>query len=160
MENRTILQQITDTLEAAGIGVSGIETWPTEEDGRVSVSMTIRPRPEPEQTPDQKTAAVIDAINAGKAPDDPLVVRDPCAECTLRNCENCQLQNGTPIKLYGPGEAAAAMLAGRVLLNQKKEKCLWKIWENGEGRFCIEDDRKRYSILSDFTGLYEEARYV
>jgi hypothetical protein len=45
--SRTILQKITDTLEAAGITVSGIETWPPEEDGRVSVSMTIRPQPEP-----------------------------------------------------------------------------------------------------------------
>jgi hypothetical protein len=51
MEDRTILQKITNTLEAAGITVSGIETWPPEEDGRVSVSMTIRPRPEPKQDP-------------------------------------------------------------------------------------------------------------
>jgi hypothetical protein len=47
MKDRTILQTITDALEAAGIGVSGIETWPPEEDGRVSVSIAIRPRPEP-----------------------------------------------------------------------------------------------------------------
>jgi hypothetical protein len=51
MKDRTILQKITDTLEAAGISVSGIETWPPEEDGRVSVSMTIRPRPEPKLDP-------------------------------------------------------------------------------------------------------------
>jgi hypothetical protein len=46
MKEQTILQKITDTLETAGINVSGIETWPPEEDGRISVSMTIRPRPE------------------------------------------------------------------------------------------------------------------
>jgi hypothetical protein len=52
MKEKTILQQIIDTLEAVGIGVSGIETWPPEEDGRISVSMTIRPRPEAEPEPD------------------------------------------------------------------------------------------------------------
>jgi hypothetical protein len=55
--NRTILQKITDTLEAAGITVSGIETWPPEEDGRVSVSMTIHLQPEPKSEQDEKTAA-------------------------------------------------------------------------------------------------------
>jgi hypothetical protein len=110
--------------------------------------------------PDEKTAATLDAINAGKAPDDPPAVRSPCGECADPDCGNCQIRGGTPIKLYDPEEAAAAMLAGRILLNSKKEKCLWKVWENGEGRFCIEDDRKRYAILSDFSGLYEEARYV
>jgi hypothetical protein len=45
--SRTILQKITDDLEAAGITISGIETWPPEEDGRISVSLVIRPRPEP-----------------------------------------------------------------------------------------------------------------
>jgi hypothetical protein len=57
----TLLQKITDVLEAAGIGVSGIETWPPEEDGRISVSMTIRPRPEPK--PDPAETALEDFID-------------------------------------------------------------------------------------------------
>ena len=150
MKDRTILQQITDTLEAAGIGVSGIETWPPEEDGRVSVSMTIRPRPEPVE-------AALDAINAGKAPDDPPAVRNPCGECDGTDCENCLAKSGTPVKLYDPKEAAAAMLAGRVLMNQKKEKCFWKNSLNG---FYILDGLGRYSNLFYFSGLYEEAKYV
>jgi hypothetical protein len=250
MKDRTILQKITETLEAAGIGVSGIETWP-EEDGRVSVNLTIRPRPEPKPDPaytdlyafietyleyddsrcesvktvyeeyenskspkqakklnefsfiknvtgyfaargkevkffpsfdikgkpdpcfsnirlirldldgpDEKTTAVLDTINADKAPDDPPVVRSPCGECADPDCDICPVKGHAPIKLYDPEEAAAAMLAGRVLLNHLKEKCLWKKWENGRASFCKEDGMGGYSDLFDLSGLYEEAKYV
>jgi hypothetical protein len=244
-EGRTILQKITDTLEAAGITVSGIETWPPEEDGRVSVSMTVRPRPEPKPNPvytdlytfieacleyddslcesvetiyekyknykspkpviklnkfyfipgvikhfaargkevqffpswdnkgkndpclsnirliqfdqngpDQKTAAALDAINAAKAPDDPPVVRYPCGECGLGDCDNCQARGGTPIKLYSPEEAEAAMKKGRILRNEKGDKFYWK------GRFCREDKDGAVHGAGHISGLYEEARYV
>jgi hypothetical protein len=39
MKERTVLQRITDALEASGITVSAIETWPPDEDGRVSETM-------------------------------------------------------------------------------------------------------------------------
>jgi hypothetical protein len=153
MKDRTILQTITDTLEAAGISVSGIDTWPPEEDGRVSVSMTIRPRLEPETKTD--IYAFLDAINADEAPDDPPAVRDPCRECADPDCFSCSLKDGTPIKLYDPKEAAAAMMAGRVLQNKKGEKCFW---ENDGFRFEARTGQR--FVLADFSGLYEEAKYV
>jgi hypothetical protein len=57
--------------------------------------------------------------------------------------------------LYDPEEAATAMLAGRVLLNHLKEKCLCKKWENGRASFCKEDGMGGYSDLFDLSGLYE-----
>jgi hypothetical protein len=246
MKDRTILQTITDTLEAAGIGVSGIETWPPEEDGRVSVSMTIRPRPEPETKtdvcafietffeynpahcetvntvyevykeyrsadpgrkvsryrfireilkffreagrrveykvihnddentvepcfinvclrpcdPDQKTAAALDAINADKAPDDPPAVRDPCGECANPDCFSCSLKDGTPIKLYDPKEAAAAMLAGRVLRDERGYFHFWKDCGKDKVGFWFRDEMGNVLPTNHFIGLYEEAKYV
>jgi hypothetical protein len=250
--SRTILQKITDTLEAVGITVSGIETWPPEEDGRISVTLVIRPRPEPAPSveyadldafvatylnyddsccesvktvyekyknykrnsipvnkldefcfirgvigyfatkykkvdffsstdakgeidhcfsnvrlvryesadPDEKTAAILDAINADKAPGDPPVVRDPCGECSDPDCDTCPVKNGTPIKLYTPEEAAAAMIAGRVLRNEKGDKFYWKNRLDERSGLWIEDAAGSYSFAGNLSGLYEEAKYV
>jgi hypothetical protein len=155
-----MLQRIADTLEAAGIGVSGIETWPLEEDGRVSVSMTIRPSPGAGLVPQDKTEATLGAINAGKSPDDPPAVRDPCGECATFDCFFHQTKNGTPITLSSPHHAAAAMLAGRVLKDERGYFHFWKDrGKDGEG-FWFRDDKDSLYSVRDFSGLYEEAKYV
>jgi hypothetical protein len=249
---RTLLQKITDTLEAVGITVSGIETWPPEEDGRISVTLVIRPAQKPalsaeyadldafaetylnyddsccesvktvyekyknykrnsipvnkldefcfirgimgyfaekdkkvdffpstdakgkidpclsnvrlvryESTdPDEKTAAAMAAINADKSPDDPPVVRDPCGECFDCDCDACPTKDSTPIKLYAPEEAAAALKEGRVLRNEKGDKFYWvdsPFWGNG---FYRKEKEGYPSVAHDLSGLYEEARDV
>jgi hypothetical protein len=97
--------------------------------------------------------AALDAINADKTPDDPPAVRDPCGECADLDCENCPIKDGTPIKLYDPKEAVIAMLAGRILRNEKMEKFFWK--DNG-----FHYEGKAGKGWMDFSGLYEEAKYV
>jgi hypothetical protein len=42
MKERTVLQRIADTLESSGIAVSSIETWPPDDEGRISVSLMVR----------------------------------------------------------------------------------------------------------------------
>jgi hypothetical protein len=59
--------------------------------------------------------------------------------------------------LYTPEEAAAAMLAGRVLQNGEKKRCYWK---KDIGNFVKDGTPGFPSILDNFSGLYEEARYV
>jgi hypothetical protein len=181
MKNQTLLQKITDILEAAGIGVSGIETWPPEEDGRVSVSLTVRlpagltGGPGREQTealiaalnkardpsqPDKKTDAIIDAINADKAPDDPPAIRNPCGECASGDCDNCGVKDSIPIKLYTPEEAATALKKGRVLRNEKGDKFSYvksQFWGMG---FYREDKDGHFYVAHDLSGLYEEGKYV
>ena len=41
--SRTVMQKITDALEAGGVPVSSIETFPPYEDGRVLVALVVRP---------------------------------------------------------------------------------------------------------------------
>jgi hypothetical protein len=53
-----------------------------------------------------------------------------------------------------------AMLKGRILLNAKKQQCFWRTWTNGMGKFQVEDPEGQYSALTDFSGLYEEGKYV
>jgi hypothetical protein len=157
MKARTVLQRITDTLETAGITVSAIETWPKDEDGRVSVSLMVwLPPPGPGR---EETEAFLAALNADRDPSWPPVVRDPCADCGDGGCDTCPMSpaSSTPIKLYTPEEAAAAMIAGRVLLNQEKKKVFFKIREDGWGGFYIENEREN---LTNLSGLYEEAQYV
>jgi hypothetical protein len=241
MKKQTILQKIIDALEAAGIGVSGAETWPPEEDGRVSANLTIRPRPESETDDvdtfidtflvydtkncesadrvyglytsteprhklskpefiravidhfgmdgkevvfqqcytlenksdycffnirfshynvDQRTDAALDIINAAKAPGDPPVIRDPCADCGTHSCEDCSVKSGTPIKLYTPEEAVSAMLRGRVLWNKNGTKFYWKDRHGDGAGFWIDGPSGCYSYAGNLSGLYEEARYV
>jgi hypothetical protein len=158
MKNQTILQKITDTLEIAGIAVSGIEIWPAEEDGRISVSLAIRPRPEP--TPDEKTSAIMDSINAGRGPGEAPVVRDPCGECASPDCDACHAKSDAPIKLYSPEKAVEAMLQGYVLRNGKGDKFYWRHWANGSAGFYQKDEEGSFSFAEDLSGLYEEAMYV
>ncbi|MDR3138450.1 MAG: hypothetical protein LBT95_02125 [Treponema sp.] len=166
MKEHTTLQRVTNALESASIGVTCIEIWPPEEDGRVSVSVVVRPRPDPicligidPDNQDHKTA-VINSLNAAKLPDDPPAVPDPCGECAQGNCGDCQIKDGKPVKLYSPWDAAIAMLAGRTLLNQKQRECFWREWENGDCGFYENDDIAGYAVLANFSGLYEEAKYV
>ncbi|MDR1452173.1 MAG: hypothetical protein LBI57_07605 [Helicobacteraceae bacterium] len=114
-----------------------------------------RIRKEAESEAIDRVESVLDTINANKSPDDPPAVRDPCGECANPDCFYCSLKDGTPIKLYDPKEAAAAMMAGRVLQNEKKEKCFW---ENDGFRYEAKTGMR--FVLADLSGLYEEARYV
>jgi hypothetical protein len=163
MKNQTLLQKITDTLESIGIPVSGIEVWPPEEDGRVSVSLVIRPRPEPECAGlDEETAASLDRMNADKAPDDPPAARNPCGECTGPDCDTCPVKNGTPIKLYTPEEAADAMKRGRILRDEKGDLFYWAAGSDSDlgAGFYRKDKEGNVLPASNFSGLYEEAKYV
>jgi hypothetical protein len=158
MKERTILQRITDTLEANGIGVSGIETWPPDEDGRVSVSLTVRPpaRKSGMNPEEDKTEALIAALNKARDPSRPPAVRDPCADCRNGDCETCPTSpaNSTPIKLYTPEEAAAALKEGRILQNEEGDKFYWK------SQFCRVDKEGAVYVAGHLSGLYEEGKYV
>jgi hypothetical protein len=108
-----------------------------------------------------KTETALNAINANKAPDDPPAVPDPCAACADMNCDCCPLKDGTPIKLYDPKEAAAAMLAGRVLKNDKGWLFFWEDSSSDDkAGFFFQDEKGDIDRVRDFSGLYEEARYV
>jgi hypothetical protein len=162
MKDRTILQKITDILEAAGIGVSGIETWPPENDGRVSVSLTIRlPAGETGMNPEEdKAEAVIAALNKARDPSRPPVVWNPCADCGEGGCDACPMSpaNSTPIKLYTPEEAAAAMLAGRVLKGSEKITCYFSNEEkNGLPPGFYQYKGGITKPIQNFSGLYLEA---
>jgi hypothetical protein len=164
MKERTLLQHMTDTLESAGITVSAIETWPPDEDGRVAVSLTVRP-PAGETGMDReedKAEAVIAALNAARDPSRPPVVRNPCADCEGGDCDSCTTSpaNSIPIKLYDPEEARAAMKAGRILKGSGGETFYY---DRHLGKFqspgFYHNDKNGVLIgpVRDFSGLYLEA---
>jgi hypothetical protein len=164
MKERTILQRITDILETAGITVSAIETWSPEEDGRVSVSLTVRlPAGETGMNPEEdKAEAVIAALNKARDPSRPPVVRDSCADCGEGGCDTCPMSpaNSTPIKLYEPEEAMVAMMAGRILKGSGGEtfyydKHLGKF--QSPGFYHNDKDGVLIGPVRDFSGLYLEA---
>jgi hypothetical protein len=163
MKERTILQRITDTLEAAGITVSAIGTWPKDEDGRVSVSLMVwLPPPGPGR---EETEAFLAALNADRDPSRPPVVRDPCADCGDGGCDTCPMSpaNSTPIKLYTPEEARAAMKAGRILKGSGGETFYYsRHAQDFQGKlppgFYHNDmDGVLIGPVQDFSGLYLEA---
>jgi hypothetical protein len=88
MKERTILQRIADTLEAAGIAVSAIETWPADEDGRIPLSLSVRLPP-------------------------PKSGRDSCDYCE-GGCDTCPRNpaNSDRIKTYTPEEDKVGAVNG------------------------------------------------
>jgi hypothetical protein len=167
MKERTILQRITDTLEAAGITVSAIETWSPDEEGRVSVSLMVwLPAGETGMNPEEdKAEAVIAALNKARDPSRPPVVRDPCADCGEGGCDTCPTSpaNSTPIELYDPEEARAAMKAGRILKGSGGETFYYsRHAQDFQGKlppgFYHNDmDGVLIGPVRDFSGLYLEA---
>ncbi|MDR2079202.1 MAG: hypothetical protein LBP74_05730 [Treponema sp.] len=178
MKERTALQRITDALEAAGVAVSAIETWPPDEEGRVSVSLMVRP-PVREMSPSGETVgrdeyptwqdvedraeAVIAALNTARDPSRPPAVRNPCADCGDLDCDTCPVKDSTPIKLYTPKEAAAEMRAGRILKGSGGETYYYSDKSQGKlppGFYHNDKDGVLIGPARDFSGLYEEAQYV
>jgi hypothetical protein len=164
MKDRTILQRITDTLEASGITVSAIETWPPDDDGRVSVSLMVRlPAEEIGMDPEEdKAEAVIAALNKARDPSRPPLVRDPCADCREGGCDACPMNpaNSTPIKLYTPEEAAAAMKAVRVLKGSRGEIFYYNNKHQSKlppGFYHNDKNGVLIGPVWDFSGLYLEA---
>jgi hypothetical protein len=164
MKERTVLQRITDALEASGITVSAIETWPPDEDGRVSVSLMVRlPVTEAPTDPEEdKAEAVIAALNKARDPSRPPVVRNPCADCREGGCDACPMSpaNSAPVKLYTPEEAAAEMRAGRILKGSGGEIYYYNNKRQGElppGFYHNNKDGVLIGPARDFSGLYLEA---
>ncbi len=48
---KTILQKIIDALEVGGVSVVDIETYPSEDDEDISVSLRVRTKPQAAKAP-------------------------------------------------------------------------------------------------------------
>jgi hypothetical protein len=149
---KTLLQTITDALEAAGVRVTAIETYPPD-NGAVSVSLTVRADHGAEnRDPDLENRLA--APGAGL---------DGCHDCPGGpQCDDCPIspENSTPVKLYSPEEAATALKKGRILQNAKGDKFSWiksQFWGMG---FYREDKEGNFSVAHDLSGLYEETAHA
>jgi hypothetical protein len=139
---KTILQTIADLLEAAGVPVLGIDTYPPNEEGEINVSLRVRPA--------VNSGVDVDAFIADEEKAAP-VGESPCSTCTDPDCENCPIKNGDPIKLYTPEQAKNRMMAGYILLTKEGYHAAY--WP--DKGFVFYKDSKPFA-LTDFTGLYRK----
>jgi len=145
---KTLLQKITDTLERDGISISAIKTFPPDDEGSVSVSLTVN----------KKSECHVERLK--KALTKKINMEGPCHSCADPSCENCPTSpiNSDPIEVYTPEEAVRAMLAGKKLRNEKGWIFSWRDWKGGEA-FIYQDNNGDIHSADDFSGLYSMKVY-
>jgi hypothetical protein len=143
---KTLLQTITDTLEAAGVRVVAIETYPPDS-GTVSVSLTV-------QADQRAESRDSDLENRLAAPGSGL---GGCHDCPGGpQCDDCPTspENSTPVKLYTPLEAVDAMMQGKVLRDEKGNEFFWENRGSQGVGFWFRDENDDTFPVRDFRGLY------
>jgi len=157
---KTLLKKIVDLLDAGGVPVSAIETYPPNEDGAISVSLLIRKKtenyfhctdPDCGNCPDSGTCP-------GSPENDDTPTEDGCHSCA-DDCETCPIKDGVPIMIYTPDEAIKEMfLKGATLWHEGGKRARYF---RSSGTFSFVDNLGyAVSDVTNFKGFYSEAPHV
>jgi len=130
------------------------ETFFNCTDGNCSTCEDRSTCPASPDNDDVSAASVIASADIQKSHAE--IIEGSCHSCT-DDCNQCPIKDSVPVKLYTPKEAAAAMLAGEKLRNEKGYQFFWGD-KNGElgFYFYVLEDQKAYPV-ADFSNLYSEA---